>query len=48
MHRTFDQERTRPYRAWQLWQILIAKAANRQVATYGELGRICDRGLETT
>jgi hypothetical protein len=40
MYKTFDKERTRPYRALQLWQILIAKAANRQVATYGELERI--------
>jgi len=40
MYKTFDQERTRPFRALQLWQILIAKAANRQVTTYGELERI--------
>jgi hypothetical protein len=40
MYKTFDAERTRPYRALQLWQILIAKSSNRQVATYGELEKI--------
>jgi hypothetical protein len=40
MYKTFNEEPTRPYRALQLWQILIAKAANRQVATYGELERL--------
>lgn len=40
MYKTFNQIPTRPYRALQLWQILIAKAANSQFATYGELERI--------
>lgn len=39
MH-TFDEEPTRPKRAQQLWQILVAKATSRQVATYGELEKI--------
>lgn len=36
----FDDERSRHYRALQIWQILISKAANRQVATYQELEKI--------
>jgi hypothetical protein len=34
------KSRRRPYRALQLWQILLAKSANRQVATDGELERL--------
>ena len=40
MYKTFDDNPTRPSRAQQLWQILVAKAANRQVTTYGELEKI--------
>ena len=37
MVQKFDDKRSRPYRALQVWQILISKAANRQIATYEEL-----------
>ncbi len=40
MAQTFDAKPSRPYRALQIWQILISKAANRQVATYEELKKI--------
>jgi hypothetical protein len=37
MPRRFDDLRTQPARALQIWQILISKAHNRQTMTYGQL-----------
>jgi hypothetical protein len=37
MARRFDDVRTQPARALQIWQILIAKAHSRQTMTYGQL-----------
>lgn len=40
MYVSFAEKPTRPSRAQQLWQILVSKASNRQVTTYGELEKI--------
>ena len=40
MVRLFSEEPTEVNRAVQAWVILIGKAANRQTATYNELGRL--------
>lgn len=39
---TFDdaEYRSWPYRALQIWQILIAHASNKQLLTFGELAKI--------
>jgi hypothetical protein len=44
MYRNFNEEPTRPYRALQVWQILISKASNRQLTTYKELQNIIEYG----
>ena len=40
MVRRFEEESTQPNRALQIWQILIAMAANRQTTTYNALAQI--------
>ena len=37
MVKRFDENRTAPNRAAQIWLVLIGKAANRQTMTYGML-----------
>ncbi len=39
MVRRFEDESTQPNRALQIWQILIAMAANRQTTTYNALAQ---------
>ena len=39
MVRLFQDDSTQSNRALQIWQVLIAKAANRQTITYGNLAR---------
>ena len=40
MPKFFSEIATRPARAAQMWQILVAKACNRQTATYSEVADI--------
>jgi putative restriction endonuclease len=42
MARRFSNIATRPARAAQIWQILVAKAHNRQTLTYGDLAELLD------
>ncbi len=38
--RTFDEKRTDPSRALQIWQVLIAKADSAQTVTYEQLAKV--------
>ena len=40
MVRRFDEDHSWPTRALQIWQILIGKAHNRQLMTYGQLANL--------
>jgi alkylated DNA nucleotide flippase Atl1 len=44
MVRLFNENPSHPKRAQQVWQILVAKATNRQTVTYGQLADILGFG----